>query len=78
MKSIRKHFSAMAAALLLAVSAQSLEAANYCTDAGGCGYEECRTTPCLSPAIALGAVAIAAIVAVALQNSHGKNGHSHA
>lgn len=56
---------------------QTSEAANYSTDTGGCGYEECRQTPALTPAIALGTIALVAIVAVALQDSHGSHGHCH-
>lgn len=53
-----------------------LNAAQYCADVAGCGYEECRSSPCLTPAIALGAIALVAIIAVAVQNS-GKGHSSH-
>lgn len=56
---------------------QDAEAANWSTDTGGCGVEECRQAPCLTPAIALGTIALVAIVAVALQDSHSSHGHCH-
>ena len=51
--------------------------ANWSSDTGGCGYAECRQAPCLTPAIALGTIALVAIVAVALQESHSSHGHCH-
>ncbi|CRX38015.1 hypothetical protein [Estrella lausannensis] len=44
---------------------------------GGCGYEECRRASCLAPCIALGTIALVAIVAIAVQKSHHGHGHSH-
>lgn len=58
-------------------SRETAEAANWSSDTGGCGYEECRQAPCLTPAIALGTIALVAIVAVALQDSHSSHGHCH-
>lgn len=65
------------AMLLCVMAPEKAEAANYSTDCGGCGYEECRATPCLAPAIALGTIALVAIIAVALQDSHSSHGHCH-
>jgi hypothetical protein len=46
------------------------------TNAGGCGYAECCRAPSVIPAIALGTIALVAIVAVAVQNQgHGNHGH---
>lgn len=58
-------------------SHDSAEAANWSTDTGGCGVEDCRQAPCLTPAIALGTIALVAIVAVALQDSHSSHSHCH-
>lgn len=45
---------------------------------GGEGYEESRRSPSIAPSIALGAIALAAIIAIAVQNrSHHKHSHSH-
>lgn len=68
--------------IVLALVASTLsqteaDAANWSSDTGGCGYEECRQAPCLTPAIALGTIALVAIVAVALQDSHSSHGHCH-
>lgn len=42
----------------------------------GTAYAESCTSPCLTPAIALGAIAVIAIVAVIIQNNG--DGHAHA
>lgn len=75
MKHIRKLIAVALTAALF--SSGFAEAANWSTDTGGCGYEECRQSPCLTPAIALGTIALVAIVAVALQDSHSSHGHCH-
>ena len=46
----------------------------FCVDNGGCGYDACCRTSSLAPAIALGTIALVAIVAVAVQNT---SGHAH-
>jgi len=43
----------------------------------GVAYEECRTAPCITPGVALGTVAAAAIIAILIQNRSGDHGHSH-
>ncbi|MEI8365701.1 MAG: hypothetical protein WCF65_04700 [Parachlamydiaceae bacterium] len=58
----------------LVFSAGNLHADEYCCENDGCGYEECCRSSSLAPAIALGVIAIVAIVAVAVQNT---SGHSH-
>lgn len=76
MKTFKK---AIALATLLAMfgtSARNLSAVEYCYEGPGCGYEQCRQAPCLTPAIALGAIALVAIIAIAVQNS-GHHGHCH-
>lgn len=66
---------------MIATSAQNLRAQDefeYNTDCGGYGYEQCRRVPSLAPAIALGTIALVAIIAVAVQNSsHHNHGHGH-
>ncbi len=57
-------------------SVNQLAAEECYTDTGGCGYEECCRASSLAPAIALGAIAVVAIVAVAVQNTSG-HGHCH-
>ena len=54
------------------------ECCNYVTDTGGCAYDECRAATNLGPAIALGVVVLAAIIAVAVQNAHHTSTHTHA
>lgn len=75
MKQLKKLVALGATVAML--SCHTADAANYSSDCGGCGYEECRQSPCLTPAIALGTIAIVAIVAVALQDSHSSHGHCH-
>lgn len=74
-----KHLRKLVVLGLLAatLTKESAEAATYSSDTYGCGYEECRQAPCLTPAIALGTIALVAIVAVALQDSHSSHGHCH-
>lgn len=64
----------IALASLMAMLGSSVNADEFCADNGGCGYDECCRTSSLAPAIALGTIAIVAIVAVAVQNT---SGHSH-
>lgn len=66
--------------LISQTSQNRLEAVCYVTDTGGCGYDECRLATNLAPAIALSTVAIVAIIALAVQNSHehSSSSHSHA
>lgn len=74
MKRIKKIISLTAMAAMLGSSAGNLSAQEYCIDNGGCGYDECCRTSSLAPAIALGTIALVAIIAVAVQNT---SGHSH-
>ena len=60
--------------MLSTSSAAHLHAEECCVDNGGCGYDACCRSSSLAPAIALGTIAIVAIVAVAVQNT---SGHSH-
>ena len=90
MKDLKKIFAlSIAMAMLSSIPSAHAECPNdqaetgypcveYSTDAGGCGYQECRRAPCIAPAIALGTIALIAIIAVAVQNSHGGGGHDHA
>ena len=79
MKMLKKIVAAAALVAMIGSSAKNLFAqCEYRTDAGGYGYEQCRRVPSLAPAIALGTIALVAIIAVAVQNSsHHEHGHSH-
>ncbi|MFA6914954.1 MAG: hypothetical protein WC222_01030 [Parachlamydiales bacterium] len=74
MKLVKK-LMALGLAVALFSSSSNLNAQDCCVDTGGYCYEDCRRAPCITPAIALGAVALVAIIAVAVQNSN--SGHSH-
>lgn len=74
MKLIKKIMFLTAAVTMLGTSASNLQADECCVDNGGCGFDECCRSSSLAPAIALGTIAIIAIVAVAVQNT---SGHSH-
>jgi hypothetical protein len=63
----------LATIAMLGTSATSLQA-DECIDGGGCAYDACCRSSSLAPAIALGTIAVIAIVAVAVQNT---SGHSH-
>lgn len=77
MKQLNKLVAAVTTFAMLALSCNTAEAANYSTSCGGECYEECRQSPCLTPAIALGTIALVAIVAVALQDGGHGHGHCH-
>lgn len=74
MTRIKKLIALTAMAAMLGSSTGDLGAQEYCVDNGGCGYDECCRTSSLAPAIALGTIALVAIIAVAVQNT---SGHSH-
>lgn len=76
MKSLKKLFVLLTFSAVACLQPPSLSAAEYVTDTGGCGYQQCRKCPSIAPAVALGTIALVAIVAVALQNQ--SNGHAHA
>ena len=76
MKSLKKMIALLTIAATAGLGTQNLNAAEYVTDCGGCGYQECRKCPSIAPAVALGTIALVAIVAVALQNQ--SHGHTHA
>ena len=74
MKFTKKIIASAALLAMLGSSAGNLLADDYCVDNGGCCYEDCCRSTSLAPAIALGTIAVIAIVAVAIQNT---SGHSH-
>lgn len=76
MKLLKKLVALAAVTAVMGSSINTLNA-DQCATISGCGYQECCASPCLTPAIALGAVAVVAIAAVALQNTHGHSNHSH-
>lgn len=63
-------------ALALLLTPPPLKAHDY-TYTGGDGYCEYRTCANLAPGIALAVVALAAIIAVGLQNTECTHGHCH-
>lgn len=78
MKMVKKFIALATLVAMIATSAHNLSAQECRTDTGGYGYEQCRRVPSLAPAIALGTIALVAIIAVAVQNSsHHDHGHSH-
>lgn len=77
MKSLKRLIASTVLLAMIGATSHNLNAQDYVYDTGGCGYEECRQAPCLTPAIALGAIALVAIIAVAVQNSSHGHGHSH-
>lgn len=74
MKTLKKIVSATVMTAML-FSTNTIQAANGGNSSnGGVGYEESRRAPSIAPAVALGTVALIAIIAVAIQNS---NDHKH-
>lgn len=73
---LKKVIATSALAAMVVSSSASADEQEGCYDpCGGCGYEECRRAPCIAPCIALGAIALAAIIAVAIQNSSCHHSH---
>ena len=75
-----KMFKRVIASTVLAVmvfASTPVKAVECYDSVAGCGYEECRRASCLAPAIALGTIALVAIIAIAVQKSHNGHGHSH-
>ncbi len=81
MKQLKKLIATAVFVALTATTTQ-VQASGCVTDCGGYGYQECCSSPKLAPTIALGTIAVVAIVAVAVQTSRGgsssHSGHSHA
>jgi len=72
-----KNFVALATLVAVLASFNGLSAQDR-YNTGGMLYEEVRRSPAIAPAVALGTIALVAIIAVAVQNrSHGGHGHSH-
>jgi hypothetical protein len=78
MKVWKKLISLITAITIVTTSITNLEAREYCTDAGGCAYEEAVQSCCMVPALTFAIVAIAGIIAVGVQNRGGGHGHGHA
>jgi hypothetical protein len=77
MKALKKLVALLTVLATVGFSLPQANAAEYSSDCGGCGYAECRQCPSLAPAVALGTIALVAIVAVAIQNQSHGHGHSH-
>ena len=76
MNSWKKWITIAASVALFSLPMTQVEAAS-CDYDYACGqcYQECRSAPQIAPAIVLGAVVIAAVVAVAVQNSQSSHAH---
>lgn len=74
MTPIKKLMFLVTALAIFGTSGTGLQADEFCVDNGGCGFNACCRSSSLAPAIALGTIALIAIVAVAVQNT---SGHSH-
>lgn len=71
---LAKKFVFLTTIVMMLATCKTLQADEYCVDNGGCGFNACCRSSSLAPAIALGTIALIAIVAVAVQNT---SGHSH-
>lgn len=75
MKNFKRFVAAATLFILLATTADNINAQQYYVDTGGEGYYTTSQVPALTTEIALGTVAVVAIVAIAIR--HGSHGHSH-
>lgn len=73
MKLLKKSITLLTCSAMLCMS--SSDAIEYCTDTGGCAYEDAYQSCCIAPAIAFALIAIAGIIAVGV---HNRSGCSHA
>lgn len=87
MKTFKQAVVALTAMAMISLSSTSLEAC-FIYDIDGCGYfdddccygygyTDCRECCNLGPAIALGTLAIVAIIAIAVRDPHGAHSHAH-
>lgn len=74
MNALKKAIALLSVLVVVTLCAKYIDAAEYSSDLGGFGYAEARRAPRIAPAVALGTLAIVAIVAVAIQ---GQGGHGH-
>jgi hypothetical protein len=74
MQKIKKLIAGLALVAMTASFTSQIQADEVYYD--GSGYEDSRTLTYAAPAIALGAVALIAVIAIVAQNNH--HGHSHA
>jgi hypothetical protein len=72
-----KNMVALATVLALVGSSVNYLNAQDEEDYYSYGYEDSRRIPSLAPAIALGTIAVVAIIAVAVQNNGHSHGHGH-
>lgn len=80
MKMFKKLVALATLTAMMGTSAHSLNAQVYSNtpaDCCGYGYQDSCKVPCYAPAIALGTIALVAIIAVVLENHHHHHGHSH-
>lgn len=85
MKFAKKLIFLATALAMLGSSASSLNAdecyvdntVQCCPDNSGCAYDQCCASSNLAPAIALGTIAVIAIVAIAVQDSSSHHHHTH-
>lgn len=77
MRSFKKLVGLATAVVMLSASAKGFAIDQYQEYAGGAGYLESSNAPRLAPAIGLGAIALIAIIAVAVQNANNDHGHTH-
>ena len=77
MSSLKKKLIGYAAVIVMTATGTARLGASDYTYTGGCCYQECRTAPSLAPGIALGAIALAAIIAIAVQNANNDHSHCH-
>jgi hypothetical protein len=74
---IRKFCLLLTITSLIQVSTQHIEAVTYVTDTGGYAFDQSRSATNLAAGIALSTVALAGIIAIAVQNSHGSHSSSN-
>lgn len=78
MTSLKRWVTLIVLSVMITTASNNVNAREYCTDTGGCAYEDAYQSCCIAPAIAFALVAIAAIIAVGVHNrSHSSHDHAH-
>ena len=76
MRFLKKHVAIFLIVLMAWIAPTSSPAKEYCTDTGGCAYEDTYSACCIAPAVIFALALLAAIIAVGVHNRH-KSSHAH-
>lgn len=74
---LKRWIALLTLSVMVTTASPEANAKEYCTDTGGCAYEDAYQSCYVAPTIAFALIAIAAIIAVGVHNrSHSAHAHS--